>query len=88
MFSLWMTEPPKIHLNFGGSGDGNVVTVVAGNKLRLDVEVTGEPTPVVSWLKGDQVRSADFNSFYSLPGYALVFILGDILFVYLFLKHN
>ncbi|XP_023205449.1 myosin-binding protein C, fast-type isoform X1 [Xiphophorus maculatus] len=50
-------EPPKIHLNFGGSGDGNVITVVAGNKLRLDVEVTGEPTPVISWMKGDQVIS-------------------------------
>ncbi|KAK5621188.1 Myosin-binding protein C, fast-type [Crenichthys baileyi] len=50
-------DPPKIHLDAGGSGNKNIITVVAGNKLRFDVEVTGEPAPVVCWMKGDQVVS-------------------------------
>lgn len=53
-----MKDPPKIHLDAGGSGNKNVITVVAGNKLRFDVEVTGEPAPVVCWMKGDQVSLA------------------------------
>lgn len=40
-----------------GSGDQNTITVVAGNKLRFDVEITGEPAPEVRWVKGDQVRT-------------------------------
>jgi len=34
----------------------NTIIVVAGNKLRLDVEITGEPAPTVVWTKGDQVK--------------------------------
>ncbi|MED6274929.1 Myosin-binding protein C, fast-type, partial [Characodon lateralis] len=49
-------DPPKIHLDAGGRGNKNI-TVAAGNKLRFDVEVTGEPAPVVCWMKGDQVVS-------------------------------
>ncbi|XP_015249011.1 PREDICTED: myosin-binding protein C, fast-type-like isoform X2 [Cyprinodon variegatus] len=52
-------DPPKIHLDAGGSGNKNVITVVAGNKLRFDVEVTGEPAPTVCWMKGDQLVSED-----------------------------
>ncbi|XP_024127554.1 myosin binding protein Ca isoform X3 [Oryzias melastigma] len=48
-------DPPKIHLDTSGSGNKNVITVVAGNKLRFDVEVTGEPAPTVCWSKGEQV---------------------------------
>jgi len=33
----------------------NTIIVVAGNKLRLDVEITGEPAPTVVWSKGDMV---------------------------------
>lgn len=33
----------------------NTIIVVAGNKLRLDVEITGEPAPTVCWMKGDTV---------------------------------
>lgn len=33
----------------------NTIIVVAGNKLRLDVEITGEPAPTVVWSKGDTV---------------------------------
>lgn len=51
-------EPPKIHLDCSGKTTENAIMVVAGNKLRLDVAITGEPPPVVTWLKGDEVFSA------------------------------
>uniref|UniRef100_A0A672JU76 Myosin-binding protein C, fast-type n=1 Tax=Salarias fasciatus TaxID=181472 RepID=A0A672JU76_SALFA len=48
-------EPPKIHLDTSGNMvSQNTIIVVAGNKLRLDVEITGEPAPTVVWSKGDQ----------------------------------
>ncbi|XP_069565073.1 myosin binding protein Ca [Brachyistius frenatus] len=47
-------DPPKIHLDTG-SGNKNVITVVAGNKLRLDVEITGEPAPTACWMREDNV---------------------------------
>ncbi|KAL3986679.1 KRAB domain-containing zinc finger protein [Sarotherodon galilaeus] len=50
-------DPPKIFLDTGSSGGKNNITVVAGNKLRLDVQITGEPAPTVCWMKGDQVLS-------------------------------
>lgn len=31
--------------------------MVAGNKLRLDVEISGEPAPTVCWMRGDKVRT-------------------------------
>ncbi|KAK7877585.1 hypothetical protein WMY93_031701, partial [Mugilogobius chulae] len=46
-------DPPKIHLDTG-SGNRNSITVVAGNKLRLDVEISGEPEPTVVWKRGEQ----------------------------------
>ncbi|MCJ8738990.1 hypothetical protein PDJAM_G00041840 [Pangasius djambal] len=47
-------DPPKIHLDTTGSMvSKNTIIVVAGNKLRLDVEITGEPAPTVCWKKGD-----------------------------------
>ncbi|XP_030645637.1 myosin binding protein Ca [Chanos chanos] len=47
-------DPPKIHLDTTGSMvNKNTIIVVAGNKLRLDVEITGEPAPTVLWKKGD-----------------------------------
>ncbi|XP_038562391.1 myosin binding protein Ca isoform X2 [Micropterus salmoides] len=48
-------DPPKIHLDTSGIGNKNIITVVAGNKLRLDVEITGEPAPTVCWMKGDKL---------------------------------
>uniref|UniRef100_A0A7N4PE84 Myosin binding protein C2 n=1 Tax=Sarcophilus harrisii TaxID=9305 RepID=A0A7N4PE84_SARHA len=48
-------EPPKIHLDCSGKMSENIIVVVAGNKLRLDVAITGEPPPTVTWLKEDQV---------------------------------
>uniref|UniRef100_A0A669BTL6 Myosin-binding protein C, fast-type n=1 Tax=Oreochromis niloticus TaxID=8128 RepID=A0A669BTL6_ORENI len=48
-------EPPKIHLDTTGNMvSQNTIIVVAGNKLRLDVEITGEPAPTVVWSKGDK----------------------------------
>ncbi|XP_076852726.1 myosin binding protein Ca isoform X2 [Brachyhypopomus gauderio] len=47
-------EPPKIHLDTTGSiTNKNTIIVVAGNKLRLDVEISGEPAPTVSWKRGE-----------------------------------
>ncbi|XP_035035721.1 myosin binding protein Ca isoform X3 [Hippoglossus stenolepis] len=54
-----LEEPPKIHLDTSSTGNQNLITVVAGNKLRLDVEITGEPAPTVCWMKGDQVVAED-----------------------------
>ncbi|XP_061906235.1 myosin binding protein Ca isoform X2 [Entelurus aequoreus] len=51
-------DPPKIHLDTSGTGGQNIITVVAGNKLRFDVEISGDPPPVVCWKKGDKVRGA------------------------------
>ncbi|XP_032357841.1 myosin-binding protein C, fast-type isoform X10 [Etheostoma spectabile] len=48
-------DPPKIHLDTSGNMvSQNTIIVVAGNKLRLDVEITGEPAPTCVWSKGDQ----------------------------------
>ncbi|XP_067830594.1 myosin binding protein Ca isoform X2 [Heptranchias perlo] len=48
-------EPPKIHLDCTGSVvSHNTIVVVAGNKLRLDVDASGEPPPTITWLKADQ----------------------------------
>ncbi|EGW03946.1 Myosin-binding protein C, cardiac-type [Cricetulus griseus] len=43
-------EPPKIHLDCPGSTPDTIV-VVAGNKLRLDVPISGDPAPTVVWQK-------------------------------------
>uniref|UniRef100_A0A8C2D9U2 Myosin binding protein C, fast type a n=1 Tax=Cyprinus carpio TaxID=7962 RepID=A0A8C2D9U2_CYPCA len=51
-------EPPKIHLDTTGSFvNKNTIIVVAGNKLRFDVDITGDPPPTVCWKKGDTVRA-------------------------------
>ncbi|XP_063798955.1 myosin-binding protein C, fast-type-like isoform X2 [Pseudophryne corroboree] len=47
-------EPPKIHLDCSGGEHVNTIIVVAGNKLRFDVPITGEPAPVVTWFKGEK----------------------------------
>ncbi|KAK9534814.1 hypothetical protein VZT92_007235 [Zoarces viviparus] len=50
-------DPPKIHLDTSSIGNANTITVVAGNKLGLDVAITGEPAPTVCWMKGNKVVS-------------------------------
>lgn len=34
----------------------STIVVVAGNKLRLDVPITGDPAPTVVWTKGEKVK--------------------------------
>ncbi|XP_053546731.1 myosin-binding protein C, fast-type isoform X2 [Bombina bombina] len=46
-------EPPKIHLDCSGKEHTNTIVVVAGNKLRFDAPISGEPAPTVTWFKGD-----------------------------------
>ncbi|KAJ1183052.1 hypothetical protein NDU88_008225 [Pleurodeles waltl] len=47
-------EPPKINLDCMGRAADTIV-VVAGNKLRLDVPISGDPAPTVVWTKGNKV---------------------------------
>lgn len=53
---ITLKDPPKIHLDTSSTGSKNIITVVAGNKLRFDVEITGEPAPTVCWMRGNKVR--------------------------------
>ncbi|XP_074521934.1 myosin-binding protein C, cardiac-type [Halichoeres trimaculatus] len=48
-------DPPKIHLDCMGRTSESTIVVVAGNKLRLDVPITGDPAPTVVWTKGEKV---------------------------------
>uniref|UniRef100_A0A665WWA2 Myosin binding protein C, cardiac n=1 Tax=Echeneis naucrates TaxID=173247 RepID=A0A665WWA2_ECHNA len=48
-------DPPKIHLDCTGRTAESTIVVVAGNKLRLDVPITGDPAPTVIWTKGEKV---------------------------------
>ncbi|XP_029282009.1 myosin-binding protein C, cardiac-type isoform X2 [Cottoperca gobio] len=48
-------DPPKIHLDCMGRTPDSTIVVVAGNKLRLDVPITGDPAPTVIWTKGEKV---------------------------------
>uniref|UniRef100_A0A8C5SFV8 Myosin binding protein C, cardiac n=1 Tax=Laticauda laticaudata TaxID=8630 RepID=A0A8C5SFV8_LATLA len=48
--SFLTPEPPKIHLDCMGQTTDTII-VVAGNKLRLDVPISGDPIPEVIWQK-------------------------------------
>lgn len=37
----------------------STIVVVAGNKLRLDVPISGDPAPTVIWTKGDKVKQTN-----------------------------
>uniref|UniRef100_A0A8C2WUI9 Myosin-binding protein C, cardiac-type n=1 Tax=Cyclopterus lumpus TaxID=8103 RepID=A0A8C2WUI9_CYCLU len=50
-------DPPKIHLDCMGRTPESTIVVVAGNKLRLDVPITGDPAPTVIWTKGEKASS-------------------------------
>uniref|UniRef100_A0A3P8RAT4 Myosin binding protein C, cardiac n=1 Tax=Astatotilapia calliptera TaxID=8154 RepID=A0A3P8RAT4_ASTCA len=52
-------DPPKIHLDCMGRTAESTIVVVAGNKLRLDVPITGDPAPTVIWTKGEKVRQME-----------------------------
>lgn len=49
-YAISLPEPPKIHLDCPGRTLDTIV-VVAGNKLRLDVPISGDPAPTVIWQK-------------------------------------
>ncbi|XP_032837334.1 myosin-binding protein C, cardiac-type-like isoform X4 [Petromyzon marinus] len=50
--------PPKIHLDCRNKMLDNAIVVIAGNKLRLDVPVTGDPEPTVTWYKEGEVMAS------------------------------
>ncbi|XP_069750460.1 myosin-binding protein C, cardiac-type-like [Narcine bancroftii] len=50
-------DPPKVHLDCLGQVPDTTIVVVAGNKLRLDVPISGEPAPTVLWTKADKLIS-------------------------------
>ncbi|XP_010888791.1 myosin-binding protein C, cardiac-type isoform X1 [Esox lucius] len=50
-------DPPKIHLDCMGRTSDSTIVVVAGNRLRLDVPITGDPAPTVVWTKGEKVMT-------------------------------
>uniref|UniRef100_A0A673BTP3 Myosin-binding protein C, fast-type-like n=1 Tax=Sphaeramia orbicularis TaxID=375764 RepID=A0A673BTP3_9TELE len=80
-------DPPKIHLDTTGNMvSQNTIIVVAGNKLRLDVEITGEPAPTVVWSKGDQVRTLqrqDSCCIVLWPFYQHYHYVSPLIFLYL-----
>ncbi|XP_051248778.1 myosin-binding protein C, slow-type isoform X1 [Dicentrarchus labrax] len=51
---LHIIDPPRVHLESLNFPD-NTVTIVAGNKLRLEIPISGEPAPRVVWMKGERV---------------------------------
>ncbi|XP_031614133.1 myosin-binding protein C, slow-type isoform X4 [Oreochromis aureus] len=51
---IHIIDPPRVHLDSLNFPD-NTVTVVAGNKLRLEIPISGEPAPRVVWMKGERV---------------------------------
>ncbi|XP_060770273.1 myosin-binding protein C, slow-type [Neoarius graeffei] len=51
---IHIIDPPKVHLDALNAPD-NTITIVAGNKLRLEIPITGEPVPRVVWMKGERV---------------------------------
>uniref|UniRef100_A0A673XEY9 Myosin-binding protein C, cardiac-type n=1 Tax=Salmo trutta TaxID=8032 RepID=A0A673XEY9_SALTR len=54
-------DPPKIHLDCMGHTADSTIMVVAGNKLRLDVPITGDPAPTVVWTKGEKACACLFS---------------------------
>uniref|UniRef100_A0A672QI95 Myosin-binding protein C, slow-type n=1 Tax=Sinocyclocheilus grahami TaxID=75366 RepID=A0A672QI95_SINGR len=53
---IWVNsaDPPRVHLEALNVPD-DTVTIVAGNKLRLEIPISGEPAPRVVWMKGERV---------------------------------
>ncbi|XP_030006566.1 myosin-binding protein C, slow-type isoform X3 [Sphaeramia orbicularis] len=51
---IHIIDPPRVHLDSLNFPD-NTVIIVAGNKLRLEIPISGEPAPRVVWMKGERV---------------------------------
>ncbi|XP_045555847.1 myosin-binding protein C, slow-type isoform X4 [Salmo salar] len=68
-----IVDPPRVHLESLNFPD-NTVTIVAGNKLRVEIPISGEPAPRVVWMKGERVildsghrvRAETFSDYTSL----------------------
>uniref|UniRef100_A0A670IFK6 Myosin-binding protein C, cardiac-type n=1 Tax=Podarcis muralis TaxID=64176 RepID=A0A670IFK6_PODMU len=54
-------EPPKIRLDCMGQSPDTII-VVAGNKLRLDVPISGDPVPTVIWQKVNKEYSGPHSN--------------------------
>uniref|UniRef100_A0A670IGA1 Myosin-binding protein C, cardiac-type n=1 Tax=Podarcis muralis TaxID=64176 RepID=A0A670IGA1_PODMU len=57
-------EPPKIRLDCMGQSPDTII-VVAGNKLRLDVPISGDPVPTVIWQKVNKVKMSPLEPQFS-----------------------
>ncbi|XP_060929879.1 myosin-binding protein C, slow-type [Limanda limanda] len=51
---IHIIDPPRVHLDSLNLPE-QTMTIVAGNKLRLEIPITGEPAPRVVWMKGERV---------------------------------
>ncbi|KAL1007358.1 hypothetical protein UPYG_G00085610 [Umbra pygmaea] len=71
-------DPPKIHLDCIGCTSDSTIVVVAGNKLRLDVPITGDPAPTVIWTKGEKVMTEEDGRIHveSIKGHCIFTIEG------------
>uniref|UniRef100_A0A665W1T0 Myosin-binding protein C, slow-type n=1 Tax=Echeneis naucrates TaxID=173247 RepID=A0A665W1T0_ECHNA len=58
-------DPPRVHLESLNFPD-NTVTIVAGNKLRLEIPISGEPAPRVILDSGHRVRAETYGDQTSL----------------------
>lgn len=71
---LFLADPPRVYLDSLNFPD-NMVTVVAGNKLRLEIPISGEPAPRVVWMKGERVSfSFSEASFLAHSGEFVTFV--------------
>uniref|UniRef100_A0A670IES5 Myosin-binding protein C, cardiac-type n=1 Tax=Podarcis muralis TaxID=64176 RepID=A0A670IES5_PODMU len=61
-------EPPKIRLDCMGQSPDTII-VVAGNKLRLDVPISGDPVPTVIWQKVNKVKMSPCPRWFSSSTY-------------------
>ncbi|XP_033003960.1 myosin-binding protein C, cardiac-type isoform X1 [Lacerta agilis] len=67
-------EPPKIRLDCMGQSPDTII-VVAGNKLRLDVPISGDPVPTVIWQKVNKFRARQHGAFQMFPHSSCVLCL-------------
>lgn len=62
---LISADPPRVHLE-GLNFPDNTFTIVAGNKLRLEIPISGEPAPRVVWMKGERVSLSLLSRFHNI----------------------
>ncbi|KAG7270313.1 hypothetical protein CRUP_030213 [Coryphaenoides rupestris] len=62
---IHVIDPPRVYLDTLNLPD-NTVTIVAGNKLRLEIPISGEPAPRVVWMKGERVTEREDSGNYKI----------------------